>query len=167
VLGDAAALLVVREGAHHLIGLVVEKAREDEPARRLGHERGHPQEQRPHQVGRDHVGRGRRVLAQIRKRHPREPHAVGPSAGLGGLDGRALVVERRDRSETEARSSDRDHPGAAPKVDEGPRGLEAEEQLETPARGGMRAGAESLAGIDHDVLDARPLQRGLPGRPDP
>ena len=92
-------------------------------------------------------------------------HAVGRGALARGLDG--LRPRRRRRAPAPSRASPRRSPARrcrSPSRRARPPGSSARQQLERQPGRGVRAGAERLAGLDHDVQ--RAFARRLPRRAD-
>ena len=83
------------------------------------------------------------------------------------LERRRLVVAGHDGAEAQLRRGDRQHPRAGAPVGERsarvPRVGELQQQLEAHPRGGMGAGPERLARVDHDV-DRSPRAASQEGR---
>ena len=96
----------------------------------------------------------RRLEAQVRATQL-ELDPVGTGVCAGRLERRRLVVAGDDRGEAQLRGRDREHARARAPVGEGAVGAPAigqlQQQLQAHPGGRVGAGAECLAGIDHDV----------------
>jgi hypothetical protein len=107
--------------------------------------------------------RSRPVAQQIEALGP-DRDAVGERVCLRRLDRLGLVVHPEHRLPAELRCRDREHARATAEVDEAVTGLQLDEQLQAQARRVMRARAERLARVDHDLVHARAHRRLLPRR---
>ena len=109
---------------------------------------------------------GRQPVGADRAPGHAQPDAVAAGVGEGRLDAERVGVDRPDRVEPQPPGGDRQHPRAAAGVEErraGGAARDVGEQRQARARGGVLAGAEGHAGVDHDVHQRRP--GGRPGRP--
>ena len=84
-------------------------------------------------------------------------HAVGGGVQSRCIHAVAVVVEADNRREAKPCGRDREHSRSGADIQErsarSGRG-QSEQQLQAELRARVRAGAEGLTGIDHDVLDA-------------
>ncbi len=126
------------------------------------------QQQRAHEVGRDHLGRRRRLAPQVEALHGVQRHAVVARVRDRRLHGGALGVV--GATPARSRASPPRSP-ARPTRSRGrrtsPRGSRLEQQLQAQPRGRVRARPERLPRVDHDLVHARPHGLLLPRRPDP
>ena len=154
-----------REGLRDLAGLLPQQPGEDHPLRAAA----------------SCPPRPRAAAAARGWRAPSAPTAPPPRRRSARVDrdpGRAVdrrVLARSPSTDAasqsqastgrpaEPRGGDREHAGAAAPVGERARGLELEQQLQAQPGRVVRAGAEGLARVDHEV-DALALERRLPRR---
>ena len=106
-----------------------------------------------------------RLAAQVDARDRDPGHAVGRRVLARRLDRRPASTSQASTGSKPSRAAAiASTPVPQPQSASAPAGLELEQQLEAQARRVVRAGAERLAGVDHEV-DAVAVERRLPRRP--
>ena len=159
-----------RERRRHLVRLLVEQAGDDQRARAAPPSASPPSSSSGRiRLAATVSAAGGALVAQVdaldaieRRRRWRRRWRAWPPAR------RSSLSTRCHRREAEPRRRDRQHPRAAAEVGERAARLEPEHQLERQPRGRVRAGAEGLAGVDHEVeraARAAPPTAGAPRAP--
>ena len=121
-------------------------------------------QQRAEQVRGDVSARAAEPRRAGRTGAPRRSTPLRPAFARVALDAGRVVVERQHRLEPELAAAIASTPEPQPRSRNEPGRLEREHQLQAQPRGGVRAGPERLARVDHEV--ERASLRRLPRRPD-
>ena len=140
-----------------LVGLVRQQAARDEHPRRR--RRRSPCGRRAAAAGaagwRASSARSGRAVAQQVERLGAHVRAVGARVVERRFDALALVVDAEHRIPAQPCGSDASTPDPQPRSTQRAARLELEQQLQAQPRRVVPAGAEGLAGIDHEILAAR------------